>query len=254
MSSQPKFSWYELLTTDVDSAKAFYSSIIPWSTQFVGTPQMPYSTFNVDGRGVAGIMNLPPQAGPKPAWSGYIHLLDVDAAAQRVADAGGSIHRPPTDVPGMLRFSVVVDPQGAPFVLFTANPQMDSPPPPPPGTPGTVGWNELLTPDSAAAFDFYTTQFGWTEGDSFDMGAIGPYRIFKVDGVQNGGIMNTPPGTPGAFWNFYFQVESCSAVVDRIHAGGGKVVNGPHEVPGGQWIVTAIDPQGASFALVSNAP
>jgi hypothetical protein len=53
-------------------------------------------------------------------------------------------------------------------------------------------------------------------------------------------------------WNFYFNVDSIKAAIERVKSGGGKVVNGPNEVPGGAWIVQAQDPQGAMFALVSN--
>jgi predicted enzyme related to lactoylglutathione lyase len=41
--------------------------------------------------------------------------------------------------------------------------------------------------------------------------------------------------------------------VERVKAHGGQVVMGPHEVPGGSWIVQGLDPQGAGFALVSPA-
>jgi len=73
-------------------------------------------------------MPLPKDAGPIPEWIGYIHVDDVDAYAARLAEDGGAIHRPPIDVPGMLRFTVVADRQGAPIALFTANPATPSPP------------------------------------------------------------------------------------------------------------------------------
>jgi predicted enzyme related to lactoylglutathione lyase len=56
---------------------------------------------------------------------------------------------------------------------------------------------------------------------------------------------------PVPFWAFYFNVDGIAAAVERLKAGGGTVVNGPMQVPGGQWIVQAIDPQGAHFSLVS---
>jgi hypothetical protein len=247
-----KFSWYELMTTDTEAAKAFYESVVGWTTTDVGSPEMPYSSFNVKGVGIAGLMSLPKEAGPIPAWIGYIHVDDVDEYAARLVEAGGTIHRPPTDVPGMLRFTVVIDAQGAPLVLFTANPSMASPPTRPAmGDPGTIAWHELMATDGAAAFDFYVKQFGWTEGPVHDMGPMGLYRMFDVDGKTEGGIMTRPPGVPGPFWNFYIQVEGAKEAVSRIEAGGGKVLNGPHQVPTGGWIVQAVDPQGANFFLVS---
>jgi predicted enzyme related to lactoylglutathione lyase len=59
---------------------------------------------------------------------------------------------------------------------------------------------------------------------------------------------------PAPFWNYYIQVDSASAAVERIRASGGNVVNGPHPVPGGSWIVQGVDPQGGFFALMSTTP
>ena len=49
---------------------------------------------------------------------------------------------------------------------------------------------------------------------------------------------------------YYINVEAIDAAVARATAGGGQVINGPMEVPGGSWIVNAVDPQGAMFSLV----
>ena len=255
MSTAPgKFGWYELMTTDTAAAGPFYASVVGWTTQDVGMPGMPYTTFNIGAAGMAGMMTLPAEAaamGQPPSWIGYIHVPDTDAFVEKVVAAGGAIHKPATDIPGMLRFAVVADPQGAAFVLFTANPAMPSPPKPAPGSPGTIGWHELMASDGATAFEFYSTLFGWTEGPVHDMGSHGPYLIFEEDGVQSGGIMTKMPFMPVPFWAYYFNVDSIAAAVERLKAGGGTVVNGPMQVPGGQWIVQAIDPQGAHFALVS---
>ena len=56
---------------------------------------------------------------------------------------------------------------------------------------------------------------------------------------------------PAPFWNYYFQVDGIGAAMERLKAGGGSVVNGPMEVPGGNWIVQGLDPQGAMFSLLS---
>jgi len=247
-----KFGWYELMTTDTAAAGAFYSTVVEgWKTKEMGVPGMPYTIYELNGIGIAGMMPLPKEAGPAPAWIGYIHVPAVDDYAQRVVAAGGKIHKEPTDVPGMLRFCVVIDPQGAPYVLFTTVPMENPPATPAAGTPGTIGWHELMAEDGAKAFDYYSSQYGWGKGDVHDMGQMGPYQMFTVDGVAVGGIMTRPPNVPSSFWNFYFQVDGMKAAVGRIEAAGGKVCNGPHQVPGGSWIVQGMDPQGASFCLVS---
>jgi predicted enzyme related to lactoylglutathione lyase len=253
MSDAPcNFAWHELMTIDTAAAAAFYSSVVGWTTTDVGSSGMHYTTFDVGAVGVAGLLALPAEAGPVPAWIGYIHVPDVDAHVERLVEAGGKLHRGPTDVPGMLRFAVVSDAEGAPLVLFTADPRMPSnPEKPAPGTAGTVGWCELMATDGDAAFAFYSGLFGWTKGEAHDMGAMGTYQVFQVNGVPTGGVMSRPPNVPGPFWSYYFNVDAIGAAITRIHTGGGRVVHGPQAVPGGQWVVQAVDPQGAGFALVS---
>ena len=57
--------------------------------------------------------------------------------------------------------------------------------------------------------------------------------------------------TPAAAWAYYVNVDGADAAIERIKANRGQVLMGPEEVPGGSWIVQALDPQGANFALVS---
>jgi len=202
------FAWYELMTTDTAAAGAFYSSVVGWSPKDVGMPGMPYTTFNVGEVGIAGLMTLPPEAcamGAPPSWIGYIHVDDCDAYAAQVVEAGGAILKPATDVPGMLRFVVVADPQGAAFVLFTSNPEMQSPAnrPVPPEN-GTVGWHELYAVDLEAAWSFYSTLFGWEKLSDMDMGPMGIYRIFgegqKQSRCRTGDSTSTltPPERPSS--------------------------------------------------------
>jgi predicted enzyme related to lactoylglutathione lyase len=50
-------------------------------------------------------------------------------------------------------------------------------------------------------------------------------------------------------WMIYFRVPDVHAAAERVKAAGGSIINGPMEVPGGDWIVQGMDPQGAAFAL-----
>jgi predicted enzyme related to lactoylglutathione lyase len=254
-SPHGKFGWYELITTDTEAAGSFYSSVIGWTTQNVGSPEMPYITFNVGSAGIAGMLPIPPgQSGGCPSWTGYISVDDCDAYVEKVVAAGGSILKPAVDVPGMLRFAVVTDPQGAIFVLMNPDPAMVTPPNrPEPPTPGTICWQDLMALDGATAFDFYSDTFGWTKGAGYDMGPMGLYQLVQVDGKDFGGIMTRPPGVPGVFWQFYFQVESVKAAAAKAEELGGKILNGPQQVPGGSWTIQCQDPQGANFQMNSFA-
>jgi predicted enzyme related to lactoylglutathione lyase len=253
-----KFGWYELMTTDTAAAGKFYSDVVGWTTKDVGMPGMPYTTFNIGEVGQAGMLTIPPDAaamGTPPSWIGYILVDDCDAHVAKITEAGGKLYKEPTDVPGMLRFAVVTDPQGAAFVVFNSFPGMTPPAnPPKPPTPGTIGWHELYATDLEPAFDFYSKLFGWTKVSDMDMGPMGVYRIFDEGDhkeMGSGGMMAKPPNIPAPYWGFYFHVDAISAAIERIKAGGGSILNGPNQVPGDAWIIQAQDPQGAFFSLVS---
>jgi predicted enzyme related to lactoylglutathione lyase len=160
------------------------------------------------------------------------------------------VHVPPTDIPNIGRFAMVADPQGAVFSLF--KPLSDMPPPPAdPATPGTIGWHELMAANGEKAFAFYSDLFGWAKDEALDMGAMGRYQLFTAGGPPIGGMMTKPAEMPAPFWSYYFRVDAIGAALDRLKREGGQVINGPMEVPGGDWIVQGIDPQGAMFSLVS---
>lgn len=248
------FIWCELMTTDMDAAEAFYKAVVGWKTADFGHPDMRYTVVSAGERAVGGIMMLPDdarQAGARPGWIGYIGVADVDAAAARVKDARGTIHKVPADIPDVGRFAIVADPGGAMFALMTPT-RDEKPAPAMPDTPGLVGWHELYAADGeAAAFAFYSSQFGWTQADILDMGPMGNYRIFADNGVPIGGMMNKPADMPAGAWQYYFNVDGIDAAAERIGSNDGEVLMGPHEVPGGSWIIQAKDPQGAMFALVA---
>ena len=144
----------------------------------------------------------------------------------------------------------MADPQGAGFIIARGL-VADTPPELPHGTPGTVGWHELYATEGEAAVAFYERMFGWTKGDAMDMGPMGKYQLFATGGTNIGGIMTKPPAVPGPHWTYYFNVPGIDAAAARVTAGGGKVTNGPMQVPGDLWIVNCFDPQSAGFALVA---
>lgn len=245
---QNPFIWHDLMTPDAPSAKKFYAAVVGWTF----TPQMPtYTVVNAGGLGVGGIMDTPPEMqGMPPVWTGYVFTPDVDAACKQVLALGGKIYREAWDVPGIARMAVVGDPTGA--ALMIMEPKSTEQRTLPQGSaPGTVGWNELYTSDMDTAWAFYSSLFGWTKGHAHDMGAMGIYQLFQIDGKDIGGMMKKMDSMPMSMWGYYFNVSGIDAAVKRLTIAGGKVLNGPMEVPGGQWTVSAQDPQGAYFNLVS---
>ncbi len=246
------FVWYELMTTDPAAARAFYAEVFGWTMRDSGLAEPQYTMISAGDREIGGLMELPPAAlatGARPCWTGYIASDDVDADAARVMAAGGRTYCEPRDIPGVGRFAVMADPHGASFTLFRGNGEA-MPPAAPAWTPGHVGWHELHAGDGPAAFDFYSGMFGWTKDQALDMGPMGTYQIFAIDGAAVGGMMTKTPDMPHPMWLYYVTVKSVDATLARATAAGAKLLMGPHEVPGGAWIVQCLDPQGAMFAMV----
>lgn len=249
------FIWYELMTTDVKASETFYKAVVGWTSEPFGGTDFSYVVVKAGDTGVGGLMAISPEAaaaGLKPAWVGYIEAANVDAATEGVRAAGGFVHRAPADIPGVGRFSVVADPQGVMFMLLS--PQGEDGPRTTGFTPGRVGWHELYAEDWPSALAFYAGQYGWEKAEALDMGPMGTYQLFSINGEQTGGMMNKPPQIAAATWLFYFNVEAIDAAAERVRANGGQVLMGPMQVPGGSWIVQCMDPHGAQFALAAPAP
>ena len=247
-----KFVWFDQMSNDMKGSETFYKAVIGWRISANTMNASEYSILSAGEVPVGGLMPIPEDSkamGVKPAWMGYIGVDDVDAFAGKVKAAGGAIHREPADIPGVGRFAVVADPQGVGFILFKGN--GEAMPAGDPTKPGNFCWRELHTSDGAAAFDFYERLFGWGRGQEMDMGAEGLYRIFNLDGAMAGGIMAKGAQEPMPYWIYYVAVEAADAAAARVSAAGGKVLYGPQQVPGGQWMVFAQDPQGATFGMLA---
>jgi len=247
-----KFVWYELMTPDTKGAAKFYGSILPWTAKDMPMPGMNYALFSVGATDVAGMMPMIDDAAARkipPNWTGYVAVDDVDAVAGQFKKEGGSIFRQPSDIPGVGRFAVVADPQDAVLAIFKPLPR-EAPAMPAPNTPGLIGWRELHTTDLKAALGFYGRIFGWGKGDAMDMRPMGTYQILNRGAEMFGGAFNSPAAQQHPFWLYYINVASIDASKVKVEQTGGKITNGPMEVPGGAWIVSCVDPQGAHFALV----
>lgn len=239
------FRWYELVTTDHDAAMAFYGKVAGWTITDSGITDRRYSILSAGPNPLGGIMGMEV---PRPFWLGYVAVDDVDAYVGKVTAAGGAVHHEAEDIPGVGRFAVVADPQGAAFALWKDLSGVKAPELPPMAV-GHVGWHELYTGDVEKALGFYAEKFGWLQGEALDMGPTGFYQLFSTGGHPVGGILRRPPNIPQSFWNFYFTVPALDATLAKVEKAGGKIANGPMEVRGGAWIAQCFDPQGAFFSL-----
>src|SRR5262245_35471867 len=250
VNAQGQFVWYELSTTDVESAKAFYTSVMGWGMWDASAPGRPYFLLTAGDRVVCGLTELPDDArrsGAGPCWIGYVGVDDVDATADRISRLGGGVHIPPTNVANISRFSVFSDPQAARLGLFKwLQPRPDGVAAP--DTLGCVGWHELLAADPDTAFDFYSELFGWQKAENTGDSA-NPYQLFSAGDATVGAVATKLPEMPAPFWQYYFNVSDLDVAAQRVMAAGGQILGGPDEVAGGSWAVQFRDPQGAVFAL-----
>ena len=153
------------------------------------------------------------------------------------------------EVPTVGRMQMMKDPQSAAFYIY--EPATGDQPPEAAAEVGEASWLELMTTDASAAMKFYQEIFGWQPSEALDMGPAGTYQMFNRPHGMIGGMMNKPPEMAHVppNWQIYFRVPDITVAIELIKANGGQILNGPIEVPGGDWVVNAMDPQGAAFAL-----
>jgi uncharacterized protein len=112
------FVHVELMTTDLDKAKNFYQSMFDWKLEDV--PGMDYTVINV-GEGTGGGMMKVPMPGMASSWMAYVLVDDLAASTEKAKSLGATIVKEITEVPGMGRFSVMVDPTGAGIAMWQPN-------------------------------------------------------------------------------------------------------------------------------------
>jgi predicted enzyme related to lactoylglutathione lyase len=254
------FIWYELMTTDADAAAQFYGAVVGWkiashaAAATAGMRDYRHIARN-DGGSAGGLLQLTEQmraGGARPAWVGYLHVEDVDAASAAIEADGGHVLMPKMSLP-VGDIAMVTDPTGTPFYVMRPIPPAGKPDATSdvfsPKTPQHVNWNELATPDLARSKAFYSRHFGFEFREVMPMGPMGDYCFIDHGSLRLGGMMQQSAQSPGGGWLFYFGVNSVLAAHAAILSGGGRVLREPHEVPGGGWITVATDPQGAVFGI-----
>jgi predicted enzyme related to lactoylglutathione lyase len=184
VSSHGRFVWYELVTTDVAAATAFYSRLMSWGAWDASTPGRPYILFGDGKSAISALTPLPDDArqmGVQPSWVGYVGVDDVDAAIERVARLGGAVQVPPTDVADISRFSglhrsaerasrAIQVAQSRPATTRRSG-----------RTAARVGWHELLAADWEQAWTFYAELFGWQREEA-DVSGTTTYQPFSAEG------------------------------------------------------------------------
>jgi uncharacterized protein len=245
--------WAELVTTDVDAARKFYSEVLGWHEFEVAGPEAGnYTTPKVDGQTAAGIATQQEEEkkmGVPPHWNTYISVESADDAAKKAKDLGANVVVEPFDVMDLGRMAVVLDPVGAAICVWepkeTIGAQITR-------EPGAITWFELDVKDTATAKDFYTKWLGWEAKEHKEPVA---YTEWQLDGDTVAGMLEVTPdmGDIPPMWAVFFEVPDTDAAAAKAKGAGGQVYVEPMDVPAGRFAVIA-DPQGAVFYVMKSAP
>ncbi len=248
MANSGRFVWRELMTTDVEAAKAFYGEVFGWKCKASDMGTFTYFMFETaEGKGVAGMMKTPMPEAP-PHWLGYVSVDDVDGAVARMVGAGAKVYAAPSDIPNVGRFAVVADPLGAVSAPFKPASAGEAP-----GVPATgeFCWESINTTDMQATIAFYTTAYGWKSTEA------GPNMVTLGvgDGMENqvASVADAPPGVPTS-WMTYVVVDALAAARDRVTRSGGTILMPAIPVPGIGTFAVVQDPQKAVICLFEGAP
>ena len=236
-----QFVWHELMTADVDAAKAFYSELFGWEFEIYKPGEMDYAMISAKGQTHGGFMALDPERGIPPHWIGHVLVEDADQALARAEKVGGKAAFGPLDIPEIGRFAIIADPQGG--VVSAYAPAGEGPA----GT-GTFLWDEFLAADVEGAKAYYTEVFGWTT-EAMDMGGAGTYTLFKRDGASVAGLMKNPAEHAPPHWLTYIATGDVDATIEKAGALGATVYAPAMDVPGVGRFAVLGDPTGAAFGI-----
>lgn len=234
--------WHELMSTDVEKAKSFYTELLGWEINVWKPGEFDYSMIHQNEQDHGGFFQLE-ESGAPSHWIAHVQVEDVDEAIARAEKLGGKVHTGPIDVPEVGRFAAIGDPQGGVISAYTPETQG-------PQAEGTFLWDEFMTDDVEGARRFYTEVFGWTTKD-MDMGENGIYTIFQRGGeAQTAGLMAKPPGVEAPpHWVTYLATDDVDATVEKATKLGGMTYASPFDVPTIGRIAVLADPTGAVFGL-----
>lgn len=206
-------SRYQLRTTDVEGARAFYSALVPDAEIVLH-----------EGR---------------PHWLGHLGV-DRLAPALRAFITLGATQLGPTRTAPDGETAILRDP-GEAIIALTSRPALSQ----------KVAWHVLNCYDAVRVADLYRDLFGWDLTDRLDLGPLGVYQQFAWRaGTPNVGSITDISARPGLHphWLFHFHVAALAPAIDVVRDTGGRALP-PIHLPNGERIAVCEDPQGAAFAL-----
>jgi len=226
-----KIVWHDLLTNDPAASKRFYGELFGWEFESVGSfaglkSDTAYTLIRHNGRLIGGMIDTVALNNRTDIsqWVVVMSVEDVDAAAQRIADSGGTILTAPRDLQRRGRIAVVQDPAGALLALLQTK---DGDPVDRQPELGGFLWNELWTIDVDGAAKFYSDAAGFEVADwDTDGNEDSPanYRVLKRGDTPRAGVLLSPFEDLDPVWVSYIRVENPAAITAKVEALGGRVL------------------------------
>ena len=237
--------WHDLVTPDVEGAKKFYGGLFGWTFQTLESNGIEYAIAMIGPRPVAGFYRPEDKTYTAAEWLQFFSVDDVDAAAVRVATAGGHVIGEPGDVPQRGRVAVVEDREGAAFGLIrsaSGDPAAGIAAP-----HNDFLWNELWTNDMSAAGSFYEAAIG------LDFRIVpredGDYLLFTHGGERRAGGLEIPQANIEPTWLPTIRVADIKATVARAKQLGGEIALEPRwDLVDGK-VAIIVDPNGAPVTV-----
>jgi predicted enzyme related to lactoylglutathione lyase len=242
-----KFVWNDLLTKDLTAARAFYTSMFGWTYREQTREGRPYLIAELQGKPVAGLLDVHDLKDADPQWVSFVSVQDVDAVVKQVTDAGGKVLVAARAVKVGGRAAVVADPQGAPLGVarLTGGDPVDA------GEPviGRFFWAEYLAKDGPQALEFYKKLLGYEATETDSTPGI-HYFLLKRDRMR-AGLFQLPDTVSGVRpnWLPYVRVADPAAEADKAKSLGGKVILQPSPERRNGTLAIVTDPGGAALAL-----
>lgn len=237
-----RFTWHDLSSTDVDTSKRFYAELLGWKVETWKPGEMDYPMISANGTYHGGFGEA--QDGAPSHWIGHVAVEDVDASAERAKAVGGTVVSDPMDIPGVGRFAIIRDPQGAFVSAYQSeggDPQLPE---------GVFIWDDLLTTDVEDAKRFYAELFGWNASD-YEMGAgSDAYTVFQTGETSVAGCMKPREQGIPAHWYPYLATDDVDATVAKAKELGAQVYLEPTSMETVGRFAVLGDPSGATFGLM----
>lgn len=260
MTASNAFVWADLVTGDLNAATAFYHGVFGWDVDEQAGREN-YALFSQNDEPVAGVVQFAEvlkKAQVSPNWMGYLSTDDIEAHIKDARGQGGQVVVEPFTVPEFGTIVIMADPAGAAYGVVV--PTQDLQPDEPPARAGSLSWHELVAADLPGETGYYESLFGWTRAQSKQIPMALPksslvelsgaaYLPLQRDGTTFGGSYEKPSVVCRPFWLHYFHVDNLEAVVERAQAHGARLVSGPVEAFGTDYVAHLVDPEGAPFGL-----